>query len=118
MTDLTNPTLLIAALSVATERLTEIIKGIFFPNLLTAIVNDVKNEARRQAKIQTLAVFSGIAVSGLAFPITSNYFENFFDPMPKSLLHILMVLALGLVASGGAGAWNSILGYVLKLKNS
>lgn len=116
MTDLITPTIFIIALSVASERLTEIVKGIFFPTLLKEIVADEKLEALRKAKIQLLAVASGIAVAALSYPISSGYFEGFFKPMPEPLLYVLMTVSVGLLTSGGAGAWNSILGALLKLK--
>ena len=114
--DLTNATLLIGALSIATERLTEIIKGMCFPSLITALEDELK-ESRRQAKIQILAVLCGITVSLLAHPITAEYFKVFFVTMPQWLLNFSTIISLGLLASGGSGMWNSILGYIVKLKD-
>jgi hypothetical protein len=98
---------LILALSIATERFVEIIKG-FFPSLSQSQADPVL-ESHRAAKLQSLAVVGGWVISGLALPITRQIIpsENW----------LLTVLALGLLASGGSGFWNSILTYVTNLKD-
>jgi hypothetical protein len=100
---------LLIALSVATERLTEILKS--FSAYLNHDDSDPVREARRQAAVQGLAVFSGIVVSALSWPISVKLLPG---GVPG---HFATVLALGLLASGGSGFWNSILGYVTNLKN-
>jgi hypothetical protein len=99
---------LLVGLSVASERLVEIVKN------LTPVLRDEKpterGEGRRQAALQILAVAAGILTAYLArpvipdgvFPITDRYTAT---------------LALGLLASGGSGFWNSVLTYVLNLKD-
>jgi hypothetical protein len=95
---------LLVALSVASERLVEIIKG-YFPSLNLEL-KDPKQEGRRKANLQFLAVVAGIVTALLARPV-----------LPAGLPGgILPTLALGLLASGGSGFWNSIQSYVLKLK--
>lgn len=98
---------LLVALSVASERLVEIIKG-SWPYLSTE-KSDPAAEGRRQAGLQLLAVLAGIATAFLARPA-----------IPDALLpttNTWAIIALGLLASGGSGFWNSILSYVLEVKN-
>jgi hypothetical protein len=117
VTDLQNATLFIVGLSFATERLTEITKATFFPKLLKEITDNEVSEARRQAKIQVLAAFSGIVVTGLSYPITGEYFKGFFSgQLSDAFAGILTIISLGLLASGSSGAWNNILGAILRLK--
>ena len=99
---------LILALSVASERLVEIIKG-FIPALDKAITNDEAAEARRRSYLQILAVLSGILTAFLA----QDYIPNAISDSLKSW----SIIGLGLLASGGSGFWNSILTYVTKMKD-
>jgi hypothetical protein len=107
MTSLPTVVTLIIALSVATERFVEIVKGVV--PWLSLENTDPRAEARRRAALQFLAVVGGVVISALAWPITRQIIP---DGQQFSL-----VLALGLLASGGSGFWNSILGYVTNLKN-
>jgi len=95
------------ALSVASERLVEIIKG-WIPYLNKAL-DDPGKEGRRKAVLQTMAVFSGIGTALLAQSAIISVLPDF-----NTLPHIL---ALGLLASGGSGFWNSFNSYVMELKN-
>ena len=96
---------LLIALSVASERLVEIIKG--FSKYLNEEKTDPAQEGRRKSILQILAVIAGIATAFLASPalpasvIPDSWFSKF---------------ALGLLASGGSGFWNSIQSYVTKAK--
>ena len=99
---------LILALSVASERLVEIIKG-FIPVLDKTNTTDEKAEARRRSYLQILAVLSGILTAFLAQ-----------DYIPKEIADSMRgwsILGLGLLASGGSGFWNSVLTYVTKVKD-
>jgi hypothetical protein len=98
---------LIFALSIASERLVEIIKG--FVPALGKEQSDAKAESRRHAWLQVLAVASGILTAYLAQ-----------DYVPKEVADSIKgfsVLGLGLLASGGSGFWNSVLTYVTKVKD-
>ena len=98
---------LLIALSVAAERLVEIIKG-FWPFLNTPQA-DAKWEGRRRAGLQLLAVGAGVLTAWLAR-----------GAIPTELVDVTSgwsVLALGLLASGGSGFWNAILTYFLKVKD-
>ena len=110
--NLTGLVSLILALSIASERLVEIIKG-FVPMLNKAISSsDDKSrnaEGRRQAYIQILAVVSGIFTAYLS--------RNYIPQEIAAPTETWTVLGLGLLASGGSGFWNSVLGYVTKLKD-
>jgi hypothetical protein len=100
---------LILALSIASERLVEIVKGLV-PWLNTE-KPDPNDEGRRGAALQFLAILAGIATAFLArgaIPV---------GILPAEATGPLPILALGLLASGGSGFWNSILGYVGKVKD-
>lgn len=99
---------LILIISIASERLVEIIKG-FIPFLSKAF-EDSKREGYRRAALQILAMFSGCATAWLAAPIISTDQQNYLD-------HPGQLLGIGLLASGGSGLWNAVLSYFLQLKD-
>lgn len=101
---LSNLLAVLIALSVAAERLVEILKNLV-PYLRTeqAAANA---EARRKLVLQLLAVAAGIATAFLAETVLPTRLQ---DPR-----HLVL---LGLLASGGSGFWTSILGYVTSVKN-
>lgn len=101
---------LIIALSVATERVVEIVKG-WWPWVDQA-KDLAQEESRRRAVLQLLAVAGGIGISFLAWPISSQVV-----PADASVGRIPTILALGLLSSGGSGFWNTILGYASSLKD-
>ena len=98
---------LLIALSVATERLVEIIKGTI-PQL-TGKSDDKKREGWRRAFNQLLAVGAGILTAFLARPAIPA------EVLPAT--NDTAMFALGLLASGGSGFWNALLVYVLGLKD-
>lgn len=98
----------LVALSVASERLVEIIKG-FIP-ALSKRQEDATKEGRRAAILQIIAVLSGILTAFLAMPASKAV-------LPGTLTSLPGILALGLMASGGSGFWNAILSYLLQIKN-
>jgi drug/metabolite transporter (DMT)-like permease len=101
---------LLVSLSIASERLVEIIKGLI--PALNRENPDATREARRKAALQFLAVLSGIITACLAWPAISSIKEL------QALAHpVWGVLALGLLASGGSGFWNSMLTYVTQMKD-
>lgn len=101
---------LLVALSVASERLVEIIKG-FIPYLERKLEEGSAEEGRRSAIIQIMAVGSGIFTAWLA----SDYLPK--DVLGATLGDAWSILGLGLLASGGSGFWNSVLTYVTKVKD-
>jgi len=96
------------SLSVASERLVEIIKGII--PFLNQQNNDETKEGRRKAILQAMAVCSGIITAWLARPALAGILPNAWTTLPA-------IFALGLLASGGSGLWNAVLSYVLNVKN-
>lgn len=99
---------LLLALSIASERLVEIIKGLS-SWLDTQKPDNSKQERIRRAILQALAVGSGILTAFLAK-----------DYIPKEIGDITSdwaILGLGLLASGGSGLWNSVLGYLSNVKD-
>lgn len=110
-TSLTTLVSFIVALSVASERLVEIVKG-WIP-WLDQEKSDKAEEGRRRSVLQLLAV---------AFSILTAYFTS--DYIPKDLVkpagavsETWTILGLGLLASGGSGFWNAILTYFGKVKD-
>lgn len=135
---------ILVILSIASERLVEIIKA-YIPSLVEdkvagdTIVNpqqELQKEARRKAKISVLAIAAGIFTAFLASPILAGIFKDLFPgstcPFAAGFFNfgtdgscgfnfsiegLPAVLALGLLASGGSSLWNSVLEYLLKIKD-
>ena len=106
-TKLTTVISLLVALSIASERLVDIIKGVI-PWLNQPRVRPA-DEGWRKAALQVLAVIAGITtawLSSAAIPKGVGIPDDWTG-----------TLALGLLASGGSGFWNSILTYVTKAKD-
>lgn len=93
----------ILAISIASERLVEIIKGVV--PYLRDQQTEPQKEGIRRSLLQVLAVFSGVGTSLLAK-----------DALPPEISN-LSTFVLGLLASGGSGFWNAILTYVTGVKN-
>jgi hypothetical protein len=106
--DLTVIVTALIGLSVAAERVVEIVKGTIV--WLDKEKEDPRMEARRRATLQALAAGSGILVSWLAWPVTQGIVPG------SGADRTLTIIALGLLASGGSGFWNAILGYVMSIK--
>lgn len=94
---------LLAALSVAAERLVEILKTFVFKNLNT-VQTDPEEEARRQGKVQILALVASLVTALLLKGL---------GILPRWEAAV----GLGLLASGGSGLWNSLLGWAKGLKD-
>ncbi len=106
-TKLTTVISLLVALSIASERLVDIIKGLV-PWLNQPRLRPV-DEGWRKATLQVLAVLAGITtawLSSAAIPKGVGIPDDWTG-----------TFALGLLASGGSGFWNSILTYVTKAKD-
>ncbi len=116
----------LAALSLATERIVEIIKG-YIPALgqkevilkkeeateedLKGLKERKEKESKRKANIQILTVICGIITASLAQKAIGGVagLEK-FSGIPGIIL-------LGFLTSGGSSLWNSILEYVIEVKN-
>jgi hypothetical protein len=99
---------LLLALSIASERLVEIVKGM--SKYLNIEKTDPVAEGRRRAVIHVIAVAAGIFTAVLAKPVVKDVL-TLPDPV------WLWLLALGLLSSGGSSLWNSVLTYMLQVKN-
>ena len=108
MDDLVTIVTLLITLSIASERLVEIVKGTL--PFLNKENPDSTKEGWRRAVLQAMAVGAGIVTALLARPVIS-------DVVPGAWASVPGLLALGLLASGGSGLWNSILGYLLRVKD-
>ncbi len=133
---------IIVTLSIATERLVEIIKrfsGEYFqaPELNeTGKPINPEEEIKHKARINLLAMLCGMITSVLASPILAGIFKDLFPTGTNCKFYglfnlgssgdcgfelsgggVLIIIALGLLASGGSGMWNSILEYLLKIKD-
>ena len=106
--ELTAMVSLIAALSIASERLVEIIKG--YCPYLDQQKEDPKEEGKRRSNLQMLAVASGIVTALLA--------RDYVPPQLSDPSKGWSIIGLGLLASGGSGFWNAILTYLLKVKDA
>lgn len=120
---------LLVSISLASERLVEILKAYLPQHLFQevpapdcshpeVVVAAALAEAKRKARVHMLAALCGIVTAALASPAITNYTNLFTDKshFPQPLSTILIILALGLFSSGGSGLWNSVLEYLLKVK--
>jgi drug/metabolite transporter (DMT)-like permease len=107
-TNITNALTLLAALSVATERLVEIIKGAIPP-----LNNTAKNptmEGFRQATLHVLAAISGFVSAWMAGATMPGVIPTSWNTLGGYVI-------IGLLVSGGSGFWNSILSYAKATKD-
>ena len=95
------------ALSVASERLVEIVKSAI--PILNQPRPDPRAEGWRQATLHLLAAGAGVVTTALAS--TAPSINNVVPNKP------LAWIVIGLLASGGSGFWNSIQTYVNKAKD-
>lgn len=100
---------LLIALSIASERLVEIIKSVI--PFLNTEKTDPTMEGIRRAILQILAVTAGIFTAFLARPTIP------ISIIPEKATEVQTILALGLLASGGSGFWNAVLGYLTNVKD-
>ena len=99
---------LMIALSIASERLVEIVKG-SWPFLSNTNTN-AKKEGWRRAILHVLGVVSGIVTALLAQQWVG-------DAFPEGWNTSFVLIVIGLLISGGSGFWNVILSYLLQVKN-
>ncbi len=107
LTRVTTVISLLVALSIASERLVDIIKGLV--PWLNQQRRKPAEEGWRKAALQILAVIAGITTAWLASAAIPRGVG-----IPDDWTG---TLALGLLASGGSGFWNAILSYVTKAKD-
>ncbi len=110
MEGLTPVVTLLIALSVASERFVEIVKNMF--SFLSEQQPKAADESRRKLILQLLAFAAGCLATWLAMPIVVETL-----PQTAPAHRWSVILALGALASGGSGFWNTILSYLLNIKN-
>ena len=98
----------IVALSIAAERLVEIIKGLV-PFLQKKAATEEREYLRRSA-LYLLSVAAGMLTAHLAMPAVSELVPAQWQDFPG-------IVALGLLASGGSSLWNSVLDYAGAVKS-
>lgn len=96
---------IVAAVSVGSERLVEIIKS--FNSYLSTAQQDPHKESRRKGVLQLLTVVACL-ITVLIMP----------DYGGDSTYTITQKIGIALAASAGSVFWNSILGYVTKVKDT
>ena len=105
---ITNAVSLLAALSVATERVVEIIKGAIPP--LNRESTNPTEEGFRQVVLHLLAALSGFFSAWMAGATMPGV-------LPPSWTGFGGYTIIGLLVSGGSGFWNSILSYLKATKD-
>jgi len=140
---------IILTLSIAAERLVEIVKGLFSSwftsappsafdanGTLTNTQEIAKAETRRLVQMHLLSLACSLITALLATPILASIFKDLFNnsacqPLAYfsatlgevlpcggvSLNGLFLTLSIGLLASGGSSLWNSILEYLIKVKD-
>ncbi len=110
---------LMAAMSIAAERVVEIIKGMF-PSL-AATDPDANKERRRHMVLQFLAALAGIVVAAAHVQVNSslgNFMNSDYDAwsLPGMGLMTVKYVIIGVMVSGGSAMWNHALDIVGALK--
>ncbi len=109
LTQLSDLIIFLVALSIASERLVEIVKGL--TPFLREKSDNATAESWRVVAMQLLAMASGIFTAHLTMPAAAEILPESWHSFPG-------ILALGLLASGGSSLWNSVLGYVSSVKDA
>ncbi len=111
---------LMAAMSIAVERVVEILKGIFPP--LATTQTDAKMERRRHMWLQFLAALTGAGVAAATQDPLNKILGDFLKPSPDvwTLSNLgLMTMKysiIGVMVSGGSAMWNHALDIVGAMK--
>jgi hypothetical protein len=103
----------VAMLSVAAERLVEIIKGLV-PWLNTARTAP-DEEGQRRSALHILSVVCGVLTAWLAKDVMQPTLGGAVGA--EVIRSVWFYLGLGVLASGGSSMWNSILTYLLSVKD-
>lgn len=104
---------ILIVLSVSSERLVEIVKSRF--TVLRTANADPAGEAKRCGYLHMLAVVAGCFTVYLALPWIKSLLSLSAD---FQLPDWHLVLGLGLLASGGSSLWNSVLSYLVGIKQA
>jgi len=95
----------VSGLSVATERITEVIKGLPWISSWLAVDKAGTAEEFRKAVVQLLAIVVGSCVASQTYGLVASSLRL---PEGTFLIYVLC----GALASGGSGLWNSALDIV------
>lgn len=106
----TNVVTVLLVLSISAERLVEIVKGMF--QYLNDAKLDRQEERRRQLSLHVLSVVAGCIVVFLA----QGFVVSALPSLSGKLLG-WQGIGLGILASGGSSLWNTVLTYLLSVKN-
>jgi hypothetical protein len=101
---------LLLAMSLSTERAVEIVKGLVPWLYKDSLDPNSKSEAVRKVAIHAIAVACG----GLTAYLSKDYLPEDLERPAGSFTG---ALAFGLLLSGGSGLWNSILTYLVGIKD-
>jgi hypothetical protein len=113
---------LMAAMSIAAERVVEIIKGIF-PSL-AATATDTNKERRRHMLLQIVAALAGIAVAATTRTQLNSVLGNILQPdndiwsFSNMGSMAMKYSIIGVMVSGGSAMWNHALDIVGALKTA
>lgn len=102
--------------SLAAERGVEIVKGVW-PWLNTP-KDDPVSEGRRRSALHLLSAVAGGLIVWLAYgPISQSPGMEWMADAQNAPNRFLVILALGLLSTGGSSVWNSTLTYLLSVKD-
>ncbi|MGC5699276.1 hypothetical protein J4P02_03625 [Pseudomonas sp. NFXW11] len=100
----------VLGIAVASERIVEMIKGVF--PILWQAKDDSKQEAFRRSLLQALSIVISVGVAFTATATLPNELKTlgWVERAPG-------VIALGLMAAGGSGFWNVLLTLMQNIKD-
>ena len=100
----------VLGISIASERVVEMVKGVF--PILWQAQDDPKQEASRRSMLQALSIAVSIGVAFTATATLPNELKalGWVERVPGTV-------ALGLMAAGGSGFWNAVLTLLGNIKD-
>lgn len=100
----------VVGIAVASERVVEMIKGVF--PILWQAKDDPKEEAMRRSLLQGLSIVISVGAAFAATAALPNELKalGWLERAPGTI-------ALGLMAAGGSGFWNAVLTLVGNIKD-
>ncbi len=113
MQTLTGIVTLLVAISVAVERVTDLLKKMFHRYFLDSDELPLSNEAaHRQAQLIALSVAVGTLIAALA----QEQLKAVLRPNLANHTGWVMYVIVGLMASGGSEFWKNVLAIILELQ--
>lgn len=118
-TDITTLLAMVATLSVASQKLTEIFKA-WIPGLKAPEPPPANpaDDLKRQRWVQVASGVAGVVTAWASWPVISGleFCKQFAQS--DSFSKALMVIVIGLMASGSSGPWNDLTTWLKNLKES